>query len=74
MSYTSSASNEDLAQKADAIAFGKPSLLSGAQQRDVPAEVRTLGALVAELFRRLAALEDTSGEADSDGSPASASP
>ena len=74
MSYPSSASNEDLAREADAIAFGSPSLHSKAPQRDVPADVRKLASLVAELFRRLASLEDTSGEADAGNPSASASP
>ena len=52
MSEMSALSHEDLAKKADAIAFGAIS------PPNTERDVKELGYLVSELFRRLAALED----------------
>ena len=67
-------SNEDLAQRADQIASGSPSFFQKNPQRDVAEDVRTLAALVAELFRRLSSLEDDAGEADAEDPSEPASP
>lgn len=55
-------SNTDLALIAAQIASGSNSLFQN-RQRDVAEDVKTLAALVAELFRRLpSGLEDTAGD------------